>query len=512
MSVVGTKLFSFLSRDTGEAQEHRDLEGSGSFWRKQGHKLPGHAQPELEHLSPTHPPTGVRTKVYGAQHPPKYVPDPRGVRTPTDLVGYHRSMLDIQEIEAGFGIPLSRSKSEGLQEPLDPSRRASMPSSPPPDTPGLKFEFDIKAHFLNKVKHISQSKAEEQRSAFRGSEGLGYDPNDRETAKLEKFGKCLAGPNTDINVIRKLSWSGIPAQLRGTTWQLLCGYLPTNIDRREGTLTRKREEYRQYLESYYKKSVIENNHDIMKQIQVDVPRMNADIGLFRQQGVREVFIRVLFIWSIRHPASGYVQGINDLLTPFFIVFLSSYVPADKNADTIEFSSLSPCHQNTIEADSYWCVTHFLDGIQDNYTFEQPGIQLKVAKLREIVQRVDNTLHQHLIDNEIEYMAFSFRWMNNLLMREFPLHCIIRLWDTYLSEREGFAEFHLYTCAAFLLTFSKQLIEKPDLQGLILFLQRLPTEQWGDRDMEMLLAEAYRLKYTFENARGHLQVAGPRKKE
>lgn len=35
--------------------------------------------------------------------------------------------------------------------------------------------------------------------------------------------------------------------------------------------------------------------------------------------------RILFIWAIRHPASGYVQGINDLLTPFFVVFLSEFV-------------------------------------------------------------------------------------------------------------------------------------------------------------------------------------------
>ena len=26
-----------------------------------------------------------------------------------------------------------------------------------------------------------------------------------------------------------------------------------------------------------------------------------------------------------HPASGYVQGINDLVTPFFVVFLTEYI-------------------------------------------------------------------------------------------------------------------------------------------------------------------------------------------
>jgi hypothetical protein len=40
----------------------------------------------------------------------------------------------------------------------------------------------------------------------------------------------------------------------------------------------------------------------------------------------KIFERVLYIWAIRHPASGYVQGINDLVTPFFIVFLSEFIP------------------------------------------------------------------------------------------------------------------------------------------------------------------------------------------
>jgi hypothetical protein len=39
--------------------------------------------------------------------------------------------------------------------------------------------------------------------------------------------------------------------------------------------------------------------------------------------------RVLYIWAIRHPASGYVQGINDLITPFFVVFLAEYLETGK---------------------------------------------------------------------------------------------------------------------------------------------------------------------------------------
>ena len=39
----------------------------------------------------------------------------------------------------------------------------------------------------------------------------------------------------------------------------------------------------------------------------------------------QIFERILYIWAIRHPASGYVQGINDLVTPFFVIFLTEYI-------------------------------------------------------------------------------------------------------------------------------------------------------------------------------------------
>lgn len=41
--------------------------------------------------------------------------------------------------------------------------------------------------------------------------------------------------------------------------------------------------------------------------------------------VWKIFERILFIWAIRHPASGYVQGINDLVTPFFVVYVFEYI-------------------------------------------------------------------------------------------------------------------------------------------------------------------------------------------
>ncbi|KAK7136230.1 hypothetical protein R3I94_014775 [Phoxinus phoxinus] len=322
----------------------------------------------------------------------------------------------------------------------------------------------------------------------------------REKTRLDKFKQLLASPNTDLEELRKHSWSGIPREVRPITWRLLSGYLPANRERRDLVLQRKREEYFGFIEQYYHSRTDDNHRDTYRQIHIDIPRTNPLIPLFQQPLVQEVFERILFIWAIRHPASGYVQGINDLVTPFFVVFLSEFVEED--VENFEMASLPLDTQRNIEADSFWCMSKLLDGIQDNYTFAQPGIQIKVKALEELVSRIDEDVHIHFLKYEVEYLQFAFRWMNNLLMRELPLRCTIRLWDTYQAESEGFSHFHLYVCAAFLIKWRKEILSMLDFQSLLILLQNLPTIHWGNEEVGLLLAEAYRLKYMFADAPSH----------
>uniref|UniRef100_A0A3Q3QFH4 Rab-GAP TBC domain-containing protein n=1 Tax=Monopterus albus TaxID=43700 RepID=A0A3Q3QFH4_MONAL len=299
--------------------------------------------------------------------------------------------------------------------------------------------------------------------------------------------------------LRKLSWSGIPRQVRPITWKLLSGYLPANAERRESVLQRKRQEYFGFIQQYYDSRNDEHHQDTYRQIHIDIPRMNPE-SLVLQPKVTEIFERILFIWAIRHPASGYVQGINDLVTPFFVVFVFEYI--EEEVENFDVSSLQEEALRNIEADSFWCMSKLLDGIQDNYTFAQPGIQRKVKVLEELVSRIDESVHRHMQHYEVEYLQFAFRWMNNLLMRELPLRCTIRLWDTYQAEPEGFSHFHLYVCAAFLVRWRKEILEEKDFQGLMILLQNLPTMHWGNEEVSVLLAEAYRLKFAFADAPNH----------
>lgn len=141
-------------------------------------------------------------------------------------------------------------------------------------------------------------------------------------SKIEKFKALLEDPQLNLRDLKELSWSGIPKKMRAVTWRLLSGYLPTSLERRNSILEHKRLNYLNLVEQYFRvESRDEAQQETFRQIHIDMPRMNPHIRLFQQTLVQEMFERVLFIWAIRHPASGYVQGINDLVTPFFIVFL-----------------------------------------------------------------------------------------------------------------------------------------------------------------------------------------------
>jgi len=328
------------------------------------------------------------------------------------------------------------------------------------------------------------------------------DPEtEKERNKCAKFENLLSQSPVIMHQLEKISWSGIPGKFRSRVWKILCGYLPAG--KSDEVLKRKRDEYNGYVNQYFNNKEEDIHKDTFRQIAIDVPRMSPLVGLFQQRCVQEMVERILYIWAIRHPASGYVQGINDLVTPFLMVFLQDFVEKDVTRNSFIFEELDEVIRNNIEADSFWCMTKVLDGIQDNYTFAQPGIQIKIRQLEELLKRVDLKLHNHIVGHDVQYLQFSFRWMNNLLLRELPLNATIRLWDTYLAEPDGFSKFHLYVCAAFLSRWKSELEQKKDFQGILLFIQNVPTAKWHDKDISLLVAEAYKLKYMFADAPSHL---------
>ncbi|KAL4291256.1 hypothetical protein GQ457_14G001080 [Hibiscus cannabinus] len=310
------------------------------------------------------------------------------------------------------------------------------------------------------------------------------------SARVLKFTKELSGQMVVIERLRELAWSGVPPYMRPDVWRLLLGYAPPNSDRREGVLRRKRIEYLDCVAQFYDIPDTERSDDeinMLRQISVDCPRTVPDVAFFQQPQVQKSLERILYTWAIRHPASGYVQGINDLVTPFLVVFLSEYL--DGSIDSWSISDISSANISNIEADCYWCLSQLLDGMQDHYTFAQPGIQRLVFKLKELVRRIDEPVSRHVEDQGLEFLQFAFRWFNCLLIREIPFNLVTRLWDTYLAEGDALPDFLVYIFASFLLTWSGTL-RTLDFQELVMFLQHLPTHNWTDQELEMVLSRAY----------------------
>lgn len=365
-------------------------------------------------------------------------------------------------------------------------------------------------------------------------------------SRINKFKRILQASTVSLPDLRSTAWSGVPEEVRAMTWQLLLGYLPAQSERRVTTLERKRKEYLDGVKQAFDSGTAANRNGmnsglagmasnppitsgrgrgldeaLWHQISIDVPRTNPHIPLYQYEATQRSLERILYVWALRHPASGYVQGINDLATPFWQVFLSTYI-TDFNIDKgMDPGQLPRPLLDAVEADTFWCLSKLLDGIQDNYIVAQPGIHRQVAALRDLTARIDDRLAKHFEEENVEYMQFSFRWMNCLLMRELSMRSVIRMWDTYLvsseanakwkitnircvqAEEDGFSQFHIYVCAAFLVKWSDQLV-KMNFQEILMFLQALPTKNWTEKDIELLLSEAFIWQSLFRGSRAHLR--------
>jgi TBC1 domain family member 2 len=282
---------------------------------------------------------------------------------------------------------------------------------------------------------------------------------------------------------------------------MLLEYIPINTDNAKSSISRKRQEYFDTCLIY--NSLLENPNNNMteselkmyKQILVDVPRTMTEYKLFTYERIRKMILRLLYVWSKRHPASGYVQGFNDLLTPFVAVFITDYVKIDMNDLDISeeiINSLPDSDMLELEADSYWCFKKMMDKIQTNYINGQPGLQYMLEKIEEIIKLVDSALLDKIFKFDLKFIEFGFRWINCYLMREFSLKLIIRLWDSYFSLEDSFNTFHLFVCACLLLNFSDHIKKMSDYQEVIMFLQNMPLAKWSLDDIEILLAKSYQI--------------------
>eukprot|EP00760_Papus_ankaliazontas_P020615 PhM_4_TR18474/c0_g1_i2/m.21220/K20360/TBC1D22, GYP1; TBC1 domain family member 2 len=380
-------------------------------------------------------------------------------------------------------------------------------------------------------------------SANNNNNNNNKDTSEFDVSRRAQFTSALDDSDVvDMETLRQLSWCGVPPARRALVWSLLTGYAPPASTRRLEAITRKRTEYSECagqhsevldidlsdstnnsthsLAHYVSAAggrITESDLKMRKQIYMDAVRTCPGAALFQSEWGLKALQRILYVWSARHPASGYVQGINDLATPFMCVFLLDALSRDGATKNLTVSVLLELAAEDVgallanlekdalvraEADAYWCFSKLLDSIQDYYTFAQRGLQQVLHKLAGIVHRIDPQLHQHLVDVGLDYTHFAFRWFNCLLMRELPMTIVVRVWDTYLAEGPNFPDLHVYVCAALLCGWSHLLLQM-DFGEIMIFLQNPPTATMSIADAEELLSKSFMYQQLFANAQAHL---------
>jgi hypothetical protein len=212
-------------------------------------------------------------------------------------------------------------------------------------------------------------------------------------SRLARCARVLEGPHRiiDADALRSAAWAGLPARYRTAAWQLLLGYLPLARDRAAEALARRKSEYSAAVAQTRGAGGAggrsEAEQALLRQVLVDVPRTCPDVAVFHCEWAQRSLERVLFTYAARHFATGYVQGLNDLATPFYAAFLTPWLDP-WNAKDVADSTADAAALEDVEADVYWCLCRLLEGIQDHYTPSQPGIQRMIHRLRELVHRID----------------------------------------------------------------------------------------------------------------------------
>lgn len=204
-------------------------------------------------------------------------------------------------------------------------------------------EFDIKGASTVKEHFMTQQ------------EQLNQIYKNQEQRKIKNICGILAKDHIDLEKLKSEAWNGIPNAkpiYRSEVWRLLLDYAPLDRDIRDETINRKRQEYLDGVHHYFGQdssmsavmdqvTILCSNklEDIskaqqmsmsqleikqLKQIRIDVFRTQGEIKVFSSLKMQIMMVRILFLWSMRHPASGYVQGINDLVAPLILVFVSEY--------------------------------------------------------------------------------------------------------------------------------------------------------------------------------------------
>ncbi|KAL3641595.1 hypothetical protein CASFOL_012410 [Castilleja foliolosa] len=142
----------------------------------------------------------------------------------------------------------------------------------------------------------------------------------------------------------------------------------------------------------------------LHRIVVDVVRTDSHLEFYEDTKNLARMSDILAVYAWVDPATGYCQGMSDLLSPFIVLFEDN-------------------------ADAFWCFEMLLRRMRENFKMEGPtGVMKQLQALWHILELTDKEMFSHLSHIGAQSLHFAFRMLLVLFRRELSFNEALCMWE------------------------------------------------------------------------------------
>ncbi|XP_029783453.1 TBC1 domain family member 16 isoform X1 [Suricata suricatta] len=241
---------------------------------------------------------------------------------------------------------------------------------------------------------------------------------------------------------KAIFFGGIDVSIRGEVWPFLLRFYShgSTSQEREALRAQKRKEYAEIQQRRLSMTPEEHRafwRNVQFTVDKDVVRTDRSNQFFRGEDNPNVesMRRILLNYAVYNPATGYSQGMSDLLAPILAEVLD-------------------------ESDTFWCFV----GLMQNTIFvsspRDEDMEKQLLYLRELLRLARPRFYRHLVSlgEDGLQMLFCHRWLLLCFKREFPEAEALRIWEACWAHYQT-DYFHLFICVAIVAIYGDDVIEQ-----------------------------------------------------
>jgi hypothetical protein len=261
------------------------------------------------------------------------------------------------------------------------------------------------------------------------------------------------------------------------------------------------------------------DEELRAEIEKDIQRTSPGLHFFANPANLAAMSRILFVYAKLNSGVRYVQGMNELLAPIWLVMATERLDApggtaapappcsssssggDAGASPTSplsspGSAASPSgsaassasgfsaataagglkDMQAAEADAFFCFMGLMAEVRDVFIKAHDnsatGVRGMLHRFGTILTRREPAVAAHLARMRLDNQFYAFRWITTLLSREFAMPDVLMLWDSLLADPYRFS-YLLHTCVG-MIRLQRPAILGADFGGCMKLLQNYPT--------------------------------------